>query len=219
MASSTSGSEASTASIFRLEKARTAAMVSKSRGSAIASVTVESWMAYGTKRLWRMKRAESPSSSGAAGGVESASVTSGSASWSESAASTSRCAMKPMSTRILPILSPRSRCSSSARSRSSVWISRRPMSISPRRRVLGAGFLVLGSVAVVKLELHRADGGFARGVRQQFLALGLHHDLGGKAAVVLPRVVEQGNRQHHLFTGRQVLQGHGGSHQQLAHLL
>jgi hypothetical protein len=31
---------------------------------------------------------------------------------------------------------------------------------------------------VVNLELHRADGGFARGVRQQFLALGLHHDLG-----------------------------------------
>src|ERR1035438_4075755 len=225
MASRTSCSAASAVSIFRPEKARTAAMVSKSSGSAMASVSVESWIASGKKRHCRMKRAESPSSSGGAGGGES-SVTSGRASCSESAASTSRSAMKPLFRFFLPSLSPRSFCNSRARSRSSGWIRRRAMSISPRRSARGLdpqagtpGGWGLGSCIVANLELHRADGGFARGVRQQLLALGLHHDLGGKATVVFPGVVEQRNRQHHLFAGRQVLQRHGGGHQHFAHLL
>ena len=59
--------------------------------------------------------------------------TSGTSNCSESAASTSRMAMKPMSTSVLPILSPRSFCSSSARSRSSSVISLRWIRISPSR--------------------------------------------------------------------------------------
>src|SRR5450631_2280532 len=167
-----------------------------------------------------MKRADSPSSSAATGGGES-SVTSGNASWSERAASTSRKAMKPISTRIFPSLSPRSFCSSRARSRSSGWIRRRVIRISPRRCARGSGDAGsrLGSCMVANLKLHRADGGLARGVRQQLLALSLHHDLGRKAAVVLPGVVEQRDRQHYLFAGRQVFQGSGGHHQHLAHFL
>ena len=62
--------------------------------------------------------------------------TSGTSNCSESAARTSRMAMKPMSTSVLPILSPRSFCSSSARSRSSSVISLRSIRISPSRMAL-----------------------------------------------------------------------------------
>ncbi|RPI13960.1 MAG: hypothetical protein EHM65_04895 [Acidobacteriales bacterium] len=47
---------------------RTADRVSKSSGSAMAMVSVESWRAKGRKRHCRMKRGESPSVSGEAGG-------------------------------------------------------------------------------------------------------------------------------------------------------
>ncbi len=109
-------SAASTVRTCKPEKARMAATVSKSRGSAIATVRTESATNTGNARHWRRKRCESPSISGAPGGGPST-VTNGSPSWSESAASTSRCAITPMSTRILPSLSPRSFCSSRARSR------------------------------------------------------------------------------------------------------
>ncbi len=76
MASRISCSAASTVWICSPEKARTAAMVSKSSGSAMAMVSVESASATGKARHCRRKRCERPSISGADGGGLS-SVTTG----------------------------------------------------------------------------------------------------------------------------------------------
>ena len=97
----------------------------------MAMVRTASFKASGNERAWRRKRGESPSISGATGGGPS-SATRGMPSCSESTASISRLASEPMSTRILPSLSPRSRWSSRARSRSSCSMRLRSMSIRPR---------------------------------------------------------------------------------------
>ena len=97
----------------------TALRVSKSSGSAMASVTVWSCRATGRQRNWRRNRGASVSSSGETAGGPS-SVSTGTCNCSASADSTSRMAMKPRSTRILPSFSPpRSFWISSARARSS----------------------------------------------------------------------------------------------------
>ena len=177
----------------RPENARTAATVSKSSGSAMASVRVESVSATGKTRHWRRKRCDRPSISGAEGGAPST-VTSGTPSWSESAASTSRWAISPMSTRILPSLSPRSRCSSSARSRSSASILPRSIRISPSRMVARAGR------AAPRLGLGMRGRRWRPLIALPFrcspasacVAVGLHHDLAGQPRGVFPGQIDTG---------------------------
>src|ERR1039458_5031230 len=101
MASRISCSGASAVRTSRPQKARTAAMVSKSSGSAMAMVRTFSTKATGMARHWRRKRCDMPSISGAEGGTPST-ATRGTSSWSLRAARTSRWATVPMSTRILP---------------------------------------------------------------------------------------------------------------------
>src|ERR1035441_2142002 len=71
MASRISCSLASAVRTSRPQKARTAAMVSKSSGSAMAMVRTFSTKATGMARHWRRKRCDMPSISGAEGGTPS----------------------------------------------------------------------------------------------------------------------------------------------------
>src|SRR5260221_464977 len=194
MASRISCSAASTGDTFKPVVLRTAASVSTSSGSAMARVMVWSSRPTGMHRNCRRKRGDSASVSGDTGGGPSM-VTSASFNCSDSAASTSRMATKPMSTSVLPILSPRSFCSSSAFSRSSELI--RPFSsrISPSR---------------IALELFHGYGagqlGFVGAQREQRLLGTVHHDLGRQPRRVFSPRGEQGKRQRDLFVLRQRIQ-------------
>src|ERR1700682_4272438 len=194
MASIFSCSAASTGDTFNPVVLRTAASVSTSSGSAMASVMVWSSRPTGMQRNCRRKRGDSASVSGDTGGGPSM-VTSASFNCSESAASTSRMATKPMSTSVLPILSPRSFCSSSAFSKSSEVI--RPFSsrISPSR---------------IALELFRGHGAGQRGFvgtqREQRVLRSVHHDLRRQPRRVFSSRSEQGKPQRDLFVLRQRIQ-------------
>src|SRR5260370_8450095 len=162
-------------------------MVSKSSGSAIASVTVWSSRPTGRQRNWRRNLGESDSVSGEAAGGPSI-VTRGMPSCSDRVARTSCMAMQPRSTSVCPSLSPRSFCSSSAFSRSSAVMSFRSRSISPRR-ILELVHLHGGLQG--RLVLH---GG------EHCALLPMHHHLVRQAGAVLPVPVEQRNAQHYFFT-------------------
>src|SRR5215469_749503 len=213
MASSTSCSGASTGRTSSPENDRTAATVSKSSGSAIASVSVESSTVSGNERHCRRKRCERPSISGATAGAPSM-LTSGIPSCSESAASTSRCATSPISTRIFPSLSPRSRCNSSARSRSSGSIFLRSISISPSRWGRGS------SNACSSVDGEGVTGlFFYRGISvgQNGNLVALHDDLRRQSLGVLIRQVQEPHHQDNLLIVGQQLELVGGALHHLGH--
>src|SRR5664279_1250573 len=118
-----------------------------------------------------------------------------------------------MSTRILPSLSPRSRCSSSARSRSSAPMRPRSMRSFPS-----------GVAAAVKLEFllreKRSDlrgAGMAVHGVEELLLLRRKHDAVRQAALILPVVAKQKRLDGHVLIGRQTLQGTTGVGREAAH--
>src|SRR5260370_4954488 len=125
--------------------------------------------------------------------------------------------MKPRSTRILPSFSPRSFCSSSARSRSSWVIWRRERSSSPSLRGRAA-------TAAAPLVFSDSDGCiegcFVSVHRLEKNLLGrLNHHLGGQAGGILPTVIEEGDAQDNLRTVCNGIQRGGRGNQHILHVL
>ena len=178
-------------------------MVSKSSGSAIASVSAPSSMATGKMQAWRRKRGDRPSSSGAEGGAASCAmgrpelfgkrgqqIALGEVAHIDQDLAELVAALALQFERALQIFRPRS--GRSIRIWPSGWC--------------GRGIHVVQSSSLLDQggELRRS-GVVGRGI-QQFLLFSRQDHALGEAARVLPAVIEQERFHHDVFVRRQARQ-------------